>query len=100
MIIRIPVAWFLPGQSLPQPPFPPPPPPVRNPVNCTAFVVAGAPITEVNGHYTLHGARQPDGTYVFQLDAEHQLYHFDELWKLAHMGQGPVYYTSTEDQHG
>lgn len=71
-IVRVPVAWFLPGQDLPPPPFPPSPPPELNPGNCTSFVVKGG--CGVAGTYTARGGPGPDGSYVYSRDPTHQLY--------------------------
>ena len=101
-IVRLPVAWFLPGQPLPRGPFQPPPgPPPTNPANCSALDVRGAPLPGVDGRYTTDTAKPPaaDGTRKYTMDANHTVYHFQGVWKLAnHPGRGSVtYYPAPKD---
>ena len=97
-IVRLPVAWFLPGQPLPRGPFQPPSaPPPTNPVNCTALDVHGAPLPGVDGRYSVT-AKPPaaDGTREYKKDANHTIYHYAGVWKLAHKGV-VVYYPAPRD---
>jgi hypothetical protein len=97
-IVRVPVAWFLPGQALPRGPFVPPPPPKLNPVGCTALTVAGAANMGVNGIYKASGPVQKDGTHMYTKDKDHLVYHFQGVWKLGRNGKnGVVYYTALHD---
>ena len=94
-IARLPVA-FVPGDApTPPGPFPPPPPPPLNPPNCSRFAVAGAGMGAVNGVYVAAAAQAATPT-LFQMDGAHQLYRFQDRWKLAHYGDAGTapYYTS------
>eukprot|EP01047_Picozoa_sp_COSAG01_P011521 COSAG01_NODE_505_length_16132_cov_49.751528_8_plen_436_part_00 len=53
-IVRIPVAWFRPGQQLPPLAYPPGPPPRLNPSGCTKFKVHVSDGSGVAGVYHLH----------------------------------------------
>lgn len=100
LIIRVPVAWFQAGDALPPPLFPPPPPPQRNPPGCAQLRVTGAAIAGVNGVYVKSERPSADGSFLYTLDAMHQLYRFQAVWKLAHHGLGPVYYSAARDAPG
>eukprot|EP00037_Helgoeca_nana_P037292 m.15439 g.15439 ORF g.15439 m.15439 type:complete len:559 (+) comp8660_c0_seq1:210-1886(+) len=95
-IIRIPVAWFQPGQPLPTAPFPPAPPPALNPAGCTQFRVSDASIAAVNGIYNRSGQMVADGTYRYKLDDAHELYHFQATWRLGQPSVA-VYYVAHRD---
>eukprot|EP00035_Acanthoeca_spectabilis_P005558 m.115160 g.115160 ORF g.115160 m.115160 type:complete len:532 (+) comp13080_c0_seq1:71-1666(+) len=95
-IVRIPVAWFLPGQQLPPSPYPPAPPAPLNPSSCPVFKVTNASLAGVDGVYHQTGAARPDGTFLYQLDKAHQLYHFQDGWKLGELGV-KEYYAAPKD---
>jgi hypothetical protein len=100
-IVRVPVAWFLPGQLLPKGPFTPPPTPKLNSPKCSKLKVGGAGIEGVNGIYHVVGAAAHDGTHKYELDRDHQLYHFQRVWKLGRSGKGGVvYYSALKDVPG
>jgi hypothetical protein len=65
LIVRVPVAWFLPGQALPRGPFPPPMAPILNPANCSTLRVVGAGLA---GVYRAESAGKPaaDGNAALQ----------------------------------
>lgn len=91
----------MPGQPLPKTPFPPAPPPPLNPENCSAVDVAGGALNGVNGRYIRHGEKQKDGTYVYVLDKDHELYHFKGVWKAGVRGsQSEQYYAAPKDMEG
>eukprot|EP00041_Stephanoeca_diplocostata_P020047 m.439889 g.439889 ORF g.439889 m.439889 type:complete len:271 (-) comp21459_c0_seq2:153-965(-) len=95
-IVRVPVAWFQPGEVTPNPPFPTPTPSsVVNPLNCSRLLVKGAEIDGVNGMYVLESKHSPVGEPPkYTLDTTHQLYYFQGHWKLAHFAVGPTYYVA------
>jgi len=104
-IVRIPVAWFLPNQTLPTAPFPPQPPPKLNPVSCLTMSVTGASNTAVNGIYRAVGPAPTPGPGATALeytkDAQHKLYNFQKLWKLGRPGKGGrVYYSADRTKPG
>lgn len=96
-IVRIPVAWFQEGQTLPPAAYPPPPqtPPRLNPTGCIKFKVVVGGKSGAAGVYTRQG-KATDGTYLYVKDASHQLYHFQGAWVLGHKGV-KRYYTAPSD---
>jgi hypothetical protein len=95
-IVRIPVAWFQPGQTLPPVVYPPAPPPRLNPTGCTKFKVDVSDGSGVAGLYTQTSRKGADGSYVYAKDAAHELYHFHGAWVLGHEGV-ERYYTAPSD---
>lgn len=101
LIVRLPVAFFTPGQAIPKGPFKPPPPPKINHLNCSAYEVSEASISDVNGKYLPLSKPGPNATQKYQLDSDHQLYNFRDVWELGHEGQGGcVYYKASEPSSG
>ena len=64
----------------------------HNPANCSRFAVAGAGMGAVNWAYAATAQATPT---LFQMDGAHQLYRFQDRWKLAHYGDAGTtpYYT-------
>lgn len=86
-IVRVPVAWFLPGQTLPQGPFRPPTvAPPLNPPTCHTLAVKGA--GSFDGTYDIEQAANKDGTHDYMMDANHSIYHFQKVWILGKPGRG------------
>eukprot|EP01046_Picozoa_sp_COSAG06_P032674 COSAG06_NODE_3283_length_5558_cov_2.577761_6_plen_601_part_00 len=96
LIVRVPVAWFLPGQALPRGPFPPPTAPTLNSANCSTLRVVGADLAGVNGVYRVESAGKPtaDGTRRYKKDADHYIYHIKRVWVLGRPGRGGERYFS------
>jgi hypothetical protein len=95
-IVRIPVAWFQPGQKLPPVPYPPAPLRRLNPTGCTKFKVDVRDGMGVAGVYKQTGKNGADGSYIYAMDAAHELYHFHGAWVLGHEGV-ERYYTAPSD---
>jgi hypothetical protein len=97
-IVRVPVAWFMPGTTLPRGPFPPPPlgPPPLNSVSCKRLAVKGADAVQpgIDGTYDIEAAVESDGTHQYRMDAHHYVYHFQEVWILGQPGSGGGRYVS------
>ena len=95
-IMRIPVAWFMPGQVPPRGPFQPRTnPPPLNSANCSALKVVGATMPQVNGIYHVEDSKlAKDGTRGYKKDTNHSIYHFKRTWILGRPGRGGVKYFS------
>jgi len=95
-LMRLPVA-FVAGEA----PAPAPGPfstasHVMNPTNCSVFEVAGAGRGEVNGRYARKDyfrrvGRSHMAYPLYQKDAKHQLYHFQNRWTLGWRGHEVMY---------
>lgn len=109
-IVRVPVAWFVPGQTSPRGPYPKPvTPPPLNPIDCQVISVQGGGgrgeqggPDSVNGLYHVHGG--PDkagGRLRYRMDVDHWIYHFQKQWILGRPGTaGRHYVTAPVDVAG
>jgi hypothetical protein len=99
-IVRVPVAWFRPGQTLPKGPYQPSSaPPPLNPATCSAVTVAGA--GSFSGTYTIATKINIDGTHDYKMDVNHSIYHFDKNWIIGKPGRGGhEEYTAPGDVNG
>jgi len=95
-IARLPMA-FVPGDAPdPIPPFGPSPPPPMDSKICPQFTVTGAGQADVNGIYVKTTQAVPSSDLpLFRKDSSHQLYSIQGMWRLAHYGVGPVYYSTS-----
>ena len=59
------------------------------------MTVSGAGLAAANGKY-VRTTQSYDGEPVFELDAKHQIYRNDGVWRLAQQGHG-LYYVATVD---
>ena len=94
-IARLPVAFIAAGAPTPRPgPYPPPAKPTFNPTNCSSFLVAGAGQADVNGMYSMVRDSATTAIPTYQKDAQHQLYHFGQEWKLGWEGVRFYYHSA------